>query len=125
MRDRNAVFVGCDLGDRKTEICVLDEAGSVIETRNVRTTKPSLVQAFRKYGRAQVVIEAGSHSRWVEEVLSSAGHQVIVANPRQIPLIWGRRKKTDRSDAMLLRKARPRRLDLARAPCTRAAEVRR
>src|SRR6266542_573612 len=110
MGNRNAVFVGCDLGDKQSEICVMDGVGAVIEAKRVRTTKPALVQALRKYGRAQVVVEAGTHSRWVEDALSSAGHQVVVANPRQIKLIWGSRKKTDRTDAMLL--ARLSRVDL-------------
>lgn len=110
MADPNAVFVGCDLGDKQSEMCVVDQTGAVVETKRVRTTKQALVQALRKYGRAQVVVEAGTHSRWVEDALTSAGHQVVVANPRQIQLIWGRRKKTDRSDAMVL--ARLARFDL-------------
>jgi transposase len=110
MADPNAVFVGCDLGDKQSEMCVVDQTGAVIETKRVGTTKQALVQALRKYGRAQVVVEAGTHSRWVEDALTSAGHQVVVANPRQIQLIWGRRKKTDRSDAMVL--ARLARFDL-------------
>lgn len=102
MRDRNAAFVGCDIGDKFTELCVLDRTGAVTEARRVRTTKPALVQAIRNYRPARVVIEAGTHSRWVEEALAAAGHEVIVANPRQIQLIWKRKKKTDRSDANLL-----------------------
>lgn len=102
MRDRNAAFVGCDIGDKFTELCVVDRTGAVIEARRVRTTKPALVQAIHKHRPARVVIEAGTHSRWVEEVLVAAGHEVIVANPRQIQLIWKRKKKTDRSDANLL-----------------------
>ena len=110
MANPNAVFVGCDLGDKQSEMCVVDQTGAVIESKRVRTTKQALVRALRKYDRAQVVVEAGTHSRWVEEALTSAGHQVVVANPRQIQLIWGRRKKTDRSDAMVL--ARLARVDL-------------
>jgi transposase len=102
MRDRNAVFVGCDIGDKFTELCVVDRTGAVIEARRVRTTKPALVDAIRKHRLARVVIEAGTHSRWVEEALAAAGHDVVVANPRQIQLIWKRKKKTDRSDANLL-----------------------
>ena len=56
------------------------------------------------------MIEAGTHSRWVEEALSAAGHEVVVVNPRQIELIWKRKKKTDRSDANLL--ARLARIDV-------------
>jgi transposase len=102
MKKRNAVFAGCDLSDKSSEICVLDGDGAVVETRTARTTRHGLVAAFRKYGHVVVAIEAGTHSRWVEEVLVGAGHKVIVANPRQVQLIWGRGKKTDRSDAMLL-----------------------
>jgi transposase len=39
-----------------------------------------------------VVIEAGTHSRWIAEELESAQHEVIVANPRQVRLITGRKK---------------------------------
>lgn len=102
MAKRNAVFVGCDLGDRYSELCIVDHAGAVLESKRVRTTRQALVTALRKYGSAQVVVEAGTHSRWVEESLMGAGHRVVVANPRQVQLIWGRRKKTDRSDAALL-----------------------
>lgn len=110
MRDRNAAFVGCDIGDKFTELCVVDQTGAVIEARQVRTTKPALVHAIQKHRPARVVIEAGTHSRWVEEALSAAGHEVVVANPRQIQLIWKRKKKTDRSDANLL--ARLARIDV-------------
>lgn len=111
MRDRNSVFVGCDVGDKFTELCVVNDAGAVIEAKRVRTSKKTLVQAIRKHAPARVVIEAGTHSHWIEEALAAAGHHVVVANPRQIQLIWGRRKKTDRSDAMLL--ARLARVDVA------------
>jgi transposase len=116
MRDRNAAFVGCDIGDKFTELCVVDRAGTVIEARRVRTTKPALVQAIRKHCPARVALEAGTHSRWVEEVLAAAGHEVVVANPRQIQLIWKRKKKTDRSDANLLAR-------LARSDVTLLAPV--
>lgn len=111
MRDRNAAFVGCDIGDKFTELCVVDRTGAVIEARRVRTTKPALVHAIQKHRLARVVIEAGTHSRWVEEALAAAGHEVVVANPRQIQLIWKSKKKTDRSDANLL--ARLGRVDVA------------
>jgi len=111
MRDRNAAYVGCDVGDKFTQLCAVDRTGAVIQARRVRTEKTALLQALGKFRRARVVLEAGTHSRWVEEALSGAGHEVVVANPRQIQLIWGRRKKTDRSDAMLL--ARLGRVDLS------------
>ena len=102
MKKRNAVFVGCDLGDKFSEFCVLDQAGVILDRSRVRTTRGGLTKAVVNYSHAVIVIEAGSHSRWVEEVFRLLGHQVIVANARQVRLIWQRRFKTDRSDAMLL-----------------------
>ena len=102
MKKRNAVFVGCDLGDKFSEICVLDQMGRVLERERVRTTSRGLTKAVANYAPSVVVIEVGAHSRWVEELFRSLGHRVIVANPRQVRLIWKRSMKTDRSDAMLL-----------------------
>lgn len=51
------------------------------------------------------------HSRWIAELIQGLGHEVVVANPRQVRLIWKRRTKTDRSDALVL--ARLGRLDVA------------
>jgi transposase len=49
-------------------------------------------------GRARVAIEVGTHSRWVAQLLETLGHEVIVANPRQMKLITQSRRKTDRVD---------------------------
>lgn len=109
MKKDNSVYVGCDLSDKFSEWCVLDSAGAVVEARRTKTTSHAIVTFMAKYPRALVVIEAGVHARWVEEVLSKAGHRVIVANPRKVRLIWQRGTKSDRSDALML--ARLGRLD--------------
>jgi len=49
-----------------------------------------------------VVLEAGTHSRWSSELLEELGHEVVVANPSQVRLIYGRSSKTDRLDAEVL-----------------------
>jgi transposase len=110
MGERNAMFVGCDVGDKTSEICVLDAGGAVVDRRQVRTTASALTKVLARYDHTTVVIEVGTHSRWIEEVLTSAGHRVVVANARQVQLIWKRRKKTDKADALLL--ARLARVDL-------------
>jgi transposase len=102
MNESNRVFVGCDLGDRYSEICVLDDSGAVVESGRVRTTRGALENKFAGLPRGRVVIEVGTHSRWVAEVLRALGHEVVVANARQVRLIWKRRTKTDRSDAQML-----------------------
>ncbi len=125
MGDRNAVFVGCDVGDKLSEMCVLDRSGAVLERRQVRTTVNGIAKRLARYCCATVVIEVGVHSRWIEEALTAAGHRVVVANARQVQLIWKSRKKTDKADALLL--ARLARVDLSLlAPVrhrSRAAQV--
>ncbi len=96
------VFVGLDVGDKFTDVCVLDQLGAVLEAERIRTVRKSLETHLKRYGRARVVLEVGMHSRWMSAVLEEAGHEVIVANPRQVQLIWKRPKKTDKGDALLL-----------------------
>lgn len=110
MGERITVFVGLDVGDKFTDVCVLDQVGAVVETARTRTVRKSLEAKLEGYGRARVVLEVGTHSRWISTVLTEAGHEVIVANPRQVQLIWKRPRKTDKSDALLL--ARLGRMDI-------------
>ena len=96
------VFVGLDVGDKLTEFCVLDDAGAVVETGRFRTVRRSFETHFRR-DRARIVLEVGTHSRWISTVLlKEEGHDVVVANPRQVQLIWKRPMKTDKADALLL-----------------------
>jgi transposase len=104
-------FVGWDVSDKFTEVCVLDGAGAVVEQSRVRTTKASLAGQLQRLAHARVVLEVGPHSRWIAELVQQAGHEAVVANARKVRLIWQSRRKTDRSDAMVL--ARLGRLDIS------------
>jgi transposase len=46
-----------------------------------------------------VVVEVGTHSAWVREVLRGCGHEVLVANPRLMEGSKRRKRKNDRIDA--------------------------
>jgi transposase len=48
---------------------------------------------------ARVVIEVGTHSAWVQDVISEWGHEVLVANPRLMEASKRRKRKSDRIDA--------------------------
>lgn len=93
--------IGCDLGDKKSDVCVLDAEGKVQLRASVRTTKKGIAAFFTRV-QAHVVIEVGAHSRWVGSLLRELGHQVTVANPRRVKLISESNNKTDRHDAELL-----------------------
>ena len=93
--------IGCDLGDKKNDLCVLDAKGMVKERVSVRATRKDMTAFFTRTA-AHVVIEVGAHSRWVSILLKGLGHWVTVANPRRVKLISANNNKTDRHDAELL-----------------------
>jgi transposase len=108
---KKALTVGLDIGDRHTQMCVLDEAGEVIEETRLQTKPAVLERRFRDKERMRVVLEAGLHSPWVSRLVADLGHEVLVANPRKLRLIYQNENKCDRVDAEYL--ARVGRLDPA------------
>ena len=94
--------IGLDLGDTQSELCELDARGAVVRRAKVSTTPAAMEAAFSKRTPVRVVLEVGTHSGWVGEVLRKADHEVVLANPRQVKLISEGRRKTDRHDAELL-----------------------
>ena len=101
--------IGCDLGDRCSHVCVLDGAGEVVDRARIKTSYAAFKGWFSKRQRALVAIETGAHTRWVAALLAELGHRVLVANARDLRLIYGGRRKNDRLDAEKL--ARAARLD--------------
>ena len=94
--------IGCDLGDKQSELCILLPNGKIERPGPVKTTRPAM-RAFFTRARAHVVIEVGTHSRWVSELLKGVSDtEVTVANPRRVKLISKNDSKDDRNDAELL-----------------------
>src|SRR5579863_10097446 len=91
-----------DLGDKTSCYCVLDSEGEVVREGTVATTKKGMKQRFGSLARCRIAIEVGTHSPWVSRLLSSLGHEVIVANARQVKLISTSSRKDDRLDAQTL-----------------------
>ena len=96
------VTVGIDLGDKTSRYCMLDENGEVSREASVATTKKAMTQVFATMKPCRVAIEVGTHSPWVIRLLKSCGHEVIVANARQVQLISKSSRKNDRMDAQTL-----------------------
>lgn len=93
--------IGCDLGDKRSELCILVADGTLQRPEPLATTRAAFTKFFTR-PRAHVVIEVGTHSRWVSEVLQASGHEVTVANPRRLKLISQSPRKRDQQDAELL-----------------------
>jgi transposase len=90
--------IGLDIGDRMSEVCVLDSAGTVLERGRVATNAEAMRYRFGG-ARVLVALETGTHSAWISELLEGLGHEVIVANPRKVRSISVSDSKTDRFDA--------------------------
>jgi transposase len=96
------ITIGMDLGDKSSCYCVLNGQGEVIKEGKVATTRKGLGQAFGALRRYRMAIEVGTHSPWASRWLSQMGHEVIVANARQVKLISQSSRKDDRLDAQTL-----------------------
>jgi len=101
--------IGMDLGDQWSHYCVLNEDGEIVEEGRFRTTPEALAKHFEALSPARIAMEAGTHSIWISEQLREFGHEVIVANVRELHAICRNDRKSDRVDAEKL--ARYARLD--------------
>jgi transposase len=94
--------VALDLSDREGTYVVVGEGGEVERAGKVATNVRALTKWAGSLERSRLVIEVGGQSPWISRVLKAAGHEVIVANPRQLGLIAHGGRKNDRRDAELL-----------------------
>lgn len=91
--------IGIDLGDRYSHGCRVDRWGDVAERFRFPTTRAGLAQAFEGRAPARVVLEVGTHSPWLSRDLKDLGHEVIVANAREVQSITRSDRKNDAADA--------------------------
>lgn len=91
--------IGLDLGDRFTHGCTLGADAGVRARFRFPTTEEGLAKSFAGQSRARVVLEVGTHSPWMSRWLERRGHEVIVANPREVASIARTTRKNDAADA--------------------------
>jgi transposase len=91
--------VGVDLGDQWSNYCILGLSGETLAEGQFRTRKQEVAEFFQNLATSRVVVEVGTHSAWVREVIAGFGHEVLVANPRLMDGSKRRRRKNDRIDA--------------------------
>jgi hypothetical protein len=97
-----SLTIGMDRGDKTSRYCMLDQQGEIVQEGSVGTTKKALAQKFGSLRRSWMAVEVGTHSPWVSQLLATLGHEVIVANARQVKLISQSSRKDDRLDAQTL-----------------------
>src|ERR1035441_10706490 len=91
--------VGVDLGDQWSNYCILGLGGETLAEGQFRTRKQETAEFFQGLATSRVVVEVGTHSAWVREIIAGFGHEVLVANPRLMEGSKRRRRKNDRIDA--------------------------
>ena len=101
--------IGIDLGDVWSHYCTLNEEGELVDRGRFRTTPTGVERWFTDLPSVRIAMEAGTHSIWVCEQLQEMGHEVIVANVRELRAISHSDRKSDQVDAEKL--ARFARLD--------------
>lgn len=99
--------VGLDLHKVNSQICELDEAGTVCREVRIPTSRKHLAKEFGERERMRILLESSTESEWVARYLEELGHEVIVADPGYAPMYPHRtgRVKTDRRDAQALAEA--------------------
>jgi transposase len=97
--NRDRLTVGVDLGDQWSNYCILGLEGETLAEGQLQTTREHVAEFFGGLSAARVIIEVGTHSAWVREVVVGCGHEVLVANPRLMDGAKRRKRKNDRIDA--------------------------
>jgi transposase len=97
-----AETIGVDLGDKMSRYSILDEEGLEVEEGSFRNRADSIAKHFGGRGRARVAMEVGTQSAWIAREFAKLGHEVIVANAREVKWITSSDDKNDRNDARKL-----------------------
>ena len=96
---RVGITIGIDLGDIWSHYCTLNEDGEVVDRGRFRTNPSGVDKRFRDLERVRVAMETGTHSIWVSEQIQELGHEVIVANVRELRATSHSDRKSDKVDA--------------------------
>ncbi len=97
-----AFYIGIDLGEKNSDVCVLDREGELAEEFRLKMKGADIQAYFSAIPRSRVALEAGGQSRWVAEIIERCGHEVYVANARKVAYIYGSDDKDDPGDAYKL-----------------------
>jgi len=103
MNDSSTYVIGMDLSDRTADYFAAKRGtGEFWRRGQIELTREGLTEFLADLPRSWVVIETGTHSRWIKEHIEAMGHEVTVADARQLRIIFHGRHKTDALDAKAL-----------------------
>lgn len=94
--------IGMDLGDKNHKAVGLAEDGEIVDRIEVPCTQEGIRAYLESHPGALLVIETGTHCRWICRLGVGLGHQVLVGNARKLRMIWNSSQKNDWRDAEML-----------------------
>ncbi|MFN7022056.1 MAG: transposase [Phycisphaerales bacterium] len=99
------LYVGLDVHQRSSMLCVLDGQGNERERRSVTGHPRLVVERLRMLGEPfEVCYEASCGYGWLHDELRPIAARVVVAHPGQLRLIFRSKRKNDRVDTQKLAK---------------------
>jgi transposase len=101
------LYAGLDYHQSRSSICLLDQGGNKVLTREVKGHWIKVVEEFRKIKDSrqdsiQVCFEASCGGGHLYDQLRQVADRVVVANPSQLRMIFRNKRKNDRTDAFKL-----------------------
>lgn len=100
-RMQPVVTIALDVGDRKTHLAEF-HGRAVARTSSLPTSRQAVTREFGSRGPVRVVMEVGSQSPWMSELLRSFGHEVQVVDARRTAKLMRDGHKTDGRDRVTL-----------------------
>lgn len=102
--ENEKIYVGMDVSQKTFEVFVIQGEKCSQKTLKIANSKESISKFFSKLPvhDCVVILETGTHSHWMSELISSLGAEVIVADARKLRFIWGSENKSDARDAEML-----------------------
>ena len=97
-------YVGLDISDATTNLCLKDEFGAVIHEMVVDTTPNAILSSVKDFGLPieKIGMETGAKSNWLCLALSSHYNVACYNSWKVAKLISARGNKTDKNDAQVI-----------------------
>ena len=98
-------FVGLDVHQRSSAVCILDKNGKRVKRMQIRGPWSKVIEVLREIRHPfAICYEASCGYGYLYDQLRRFARRVVVAHPGQLRLIFRSKRKNDRVDAETLAK---------------------
>lgn len=96
-------YIGIDVHIATIDFATVDEKGKVKYAETVKTSTKGIIEYINKVPCPKImVVEEGTLSSWVKEVVEGIGERLVISDPKRNKWIGGSGHKNDRIDAKKL-----------------------